>query len=40
MKTYKLGIITYTVNEDGSITRTVDETAQAQIIAATQDNAK
>jgi hypothetical protein len=31
MKEVKLGIVTYTYNEDGSVTRNVDETAKAEI---------
>jgi len=32
MKQVKIGVLTYTYNEDGTITRTVDEVAKAAII--------
>ena len=31
MKEVKLGIVTYTYNEDGTVTRTVNEAAKAEI---------
>ena len=31
MNTITIGILTYTYNEDGTVTRTVDETAKAEI---------
>lgn len=33
MEQVKIGIITYTYNDDGTVTRTVDEAAQAAILA-------
>ena len=33
MKEVTIGAITYTYNDDGTVTRTVDEAKQAEIIA-------
>lgn len=36
MKEVKIGCVIYTYNEDGTITRTIDETKQAEMLAKIQ----
>ena len=38
MKEVTIGCVTYTYNDDGTVTRTVDENKQAEILAKLQQD--